>query len=254
MNTVVSNGIKRVLSLPFIARLPVRVRRGVAAGAHWTLFPWTAYWRGTHEPEVQALLAGLMDWTGKSVWDLGSHFGLFAVGLGRRVGPTGAVAAFEPHPDNFARLRLHLRRNHLDWVHPFQIAASDHSGHERLLIYKGGASTTAHLLYDDETLHAGIPYFDVELRPLDELVDEGRIRPPDFVKIDVEGHGHRALAGAIRTIRAHRPVILMGLHSLAEVAGTEELLQPLGYVFEPVKPGAPPDRIGWDYLLRPAAR
>ena len=79
----------RILSLPPIAHLPVRVRSGVAAGAWWSFFPWSAYWRGTHEPAVQARLVSLWDWTGKHVWDLGSHYGLFAVGLGRRVGLGG---------------------------------------------------------------------------------------------------------------------------------------------------------------------
>ncbi|HEX2852268.1 MAG TPA: FkbM family methyltransferase [Opitutaceae bacterium] len=251
MNATLERCLRRVLSLPAIATLPTRVRRGVAAGAAWTCFPYSAYWRGTHEPEAQQAVEGLMDWTGKSVWDLGSHFGLFAVGLGRRVGPTGYVAAFEPFPENFARLALHIRRNRLDWVHPFQIAASDHRAKDRFLLYKDGASTTAHLLYEGETWDPSIPTITVELHALDDLVDAGKLRLPDFVKIDVEGHGHKAIAGAIRAIAASRPIILMGMHSPLEVAETEKLLLPLGYRFESVKPGAPADKVGWDYLLRP---
>lgn len=244
---------RRFLSLPFISHLPVRVRQGVAEGARWSLFPWTSYWRGTHEQEVQTLVTGLMDWRGKSVWDLGSHFGLFAVGLGRRVGPDGFVAAFEPNPVCFARLQLHLRRNRLDWAHAFQIAASDHAGQERLLLYQRTSTTTGHLLYEGENWDPAIPSVDVELRPLDELVDIGELRLPDFIKIDVEGHGHKAVAGAIRTIRSRRPLMLMGFHSPVEVAGTEELLYPLGYVFEPVIPSASTNRVGQDFLLRPSA-
>ena len=41
----------------------VRVRHGFAAGARWTAFPWSAYWRGTHEPEIQKILLELgLDW------------------------------------------------------------------------------------------------------------------------------------------------------------------------------------------------
>lgn len=251
MNATLEKIARRLLSIPLIAEFPVRIRSGVAQGARWSFFPYSAYWRGTHEPEAQAAVASLMDWTGKSVWDLGSHFGLFAVGLGQRVGPTGAVAAFEPFPENFARLQLHLQRNRLTWVRAFAIAASDHHGQDRFLLYRDGASTTAHLLYENETWDASIPTITVELRALDDLVDAGELRLPDFVKIDVEGHGHKALAGAIRSIAASRPTILMGMHSPLEVAETEKLLLPLGYVFEPVKPNAPADKVGWDYLLRP---
>lgn len=243
---------RRLLSLPGIATLPTRVRSGVAAGASWTLFPYSAYWRGTHEPEAQRAVADLMDWRGKSVWDLGSHFGLFAVGLGRRVGPTGFVAAFEPFPATFERLSLHIRRNRLDWVKPFPIAASDHNGEDRFLLYKTSASTTAHLLYEGETWDPSIPTITVPLRILDELVESGELRAPDFIKVDVEGHGHKAIAGARRTIAASRPLILMGFHSALEVGETEKILLPLGYRFDAVKPNAPADKIGWDYLLRPA--
>lgn len=121
----------RLLATSFIARLPIRVRRGIAEGACWSLFPWTSYWRGTHEPEVQARLLTLGDWTGKHIWDLGSHYGIFAIGLGLRVGPTGSVAAFEPNPLSYARLQLHVCRNRLAWMKTFPNAASDTEGSRR---------------------------------------------------------------------------------------------------------------------------
>jgi FkbM family methyltransferase len=244
---------RKVLSLPPISHLPVRVQRGLAAGASWSLFPWTSYWRGLHEPQIQARLIDLMDWRGKSVWDLGSHFGLFAVGLGRRVGPSGAVAAFEPHPRNFSRLQLHLRRNRLSWAQAFPCAVSDQPGHQQLLLEAdvAAASTVGHLLYEGETWRPDIPQIKVETCALDAWVESGKIRAPDFIKVDVEGHGHKALAGARRTITAKRPILLMGFHSSVEVQGTEELLKPLGYRFEAIPPDAPADRVGADYLLFP---
>ncbi len=242
----------RILRLPPIARLPVRVRSGIAAGAAWTLFPWSAYWRGTHEPAVQARLIGLWDWTGKHVWDLGSHYGLFAVGLGRRVGPTGSVAAFEPNPLSLARLRLHVTRNHLPWVRTFPFAVSDTVGSQRFFAYEGLENTTTHLAYEGETWNASIPTITVESRRLDDLVAAGDIQAPDFIKLDVEGHGHKALAGARATLVAQRPVILMGLHSDLERDGILTLLEPLRYRITPIDPHAPsPPQSGFDYLAEP---
>ena len=43
---------------------PVRVRSGFAAGARWTLYPWSAYWRGGFEDELQDELIALGDVTG----------------------------------------------------------------------------------------------------------------------------------------------------------------------------------------------
>ena len=242
----------RFLNLPPIARLPVRVRGGVADGAWWSLFPWSAYWRGTHEPEVQARLVGLWDWTGKHVWDLRSHYGLFAIGLGPRVGPAGSVAAFEPNPLSYARLCLHVRRNRLPWVKTFPHAVSDTAGAQRFFLYAGLEDTTTHLAYEGETWDKSIPAMQVETRRLDDLVAAGEIRAPDFIKLDVEGHGHRALAGARAALAAKRPVILMGLHSDEERDGILSVLRPLRYRLVPVKAGTPmPPVFGYDYLAEP---
>jgi hypothetical protein len=106
-----------------------------------------------------------------------------------------------------------------------------------------------HLPYEGETHTASTPTISVRTIRMDDLVAGGEIRPPDFIKLDVEGHGHRALQGAIQSIRLSRPVILMSFHSLQEVAGTEQLLLPLGYRFHPVSGADPAGRIGADYLI-----
>jgi FkbM family methyltransferase len=246
------SALTRILSLPPVARLPVRVRSGVAAGARWSLFPYSAYWRGTHEPHLQQLIIDLLDWPGKSVWDLGSHYGLFAIGLARRVGPAGHVAAFEPNSVSFERLTLHARRNALANLRLFPAAVSDTAGTSPLILDAGRETTTSHLAYDSETITAATPTASVSTVRLDDLVAEGRIQPPHFIKLDVEGHGHRAMRGAFQTLRTHRPHIIAGIHSPQESAGLLELLAPLNYSVECLTPGcaAIPSHEG-DYLWRP---
>ena len=214
-----------------LALLPVKVRRGIARGATWSLYPWMSYWRGTHEPVIQELIADYWDWTGKHCWDLGSHYGLYAVGLGRLVGPTGTVAAFEPNPICYARLQLHVRRNRLSWVQTFRCAVSDQASVERLIVYERLHASTAHFRYVGEPWYDGIPTISVETCRLDDLVADLRIAAPDFIKLDVEGHGHRALAGAREAIAQKLPPIIAGLHSQTEVDGVLAILQPLGYIW-----------------------
>ena len=64
---------------------------------------------------------------------------------------------------------------------------------------------------------------------LDRLVERGEIRAPQFIKVDVEGHGAKALTGAQQTIARSRPVIVMSFHSPWEVEETKALLEPSGY-------------------------
>lgn len=244
--------LRRLLARSPLARLPVRVRCGIAAGARWSLFPNSAYWRGTHEPLVQARLAALCDWRGRSAWDLGAHYGLFAIGLARRVGPSGHVAAFEPLPANFARLRLHALRNDLPWLRLFPFAVSDQPAKLAFVLPHSLESTTGHLPYDGETITPSAPTLQVPAVRLDDLVAAGALEPPHFIKLDVEGHGHRALQGAAETLRRHRPLISAGLHSDHELQGLADLLRPLGYRHEPLTPDLPAAlTVGGDYLWIP---
>lgn len=246
------NLLHRLLSIPGIAHLPVRVRKGVAVGARWSLYPHSSYWRGTHEPEIQRRVTQLWDWSGKSAWDLGAHYGLFAVGLARRAGPGGHVAAFEPNPLSFSRLRLHALRNQLPGLRLFPFAVGERPSTLPLILYGGLETTTSHLPYEGENLAPDAPRLEVPVVRLDDLVAAGAIKPPDFIKIDIEGHGHRALRGALQTLRNHLPWIQCGLHSPQETKGIVDLLGPLGYSSEPLSTGFPSTpTCGGDYLWHP---
>lgn len=235
-----------------IGRFPVYVQGGIGKGARWTAFPWTSYWKGTHEPEVQAALLGVTRGgiTGWSCWDLGAHFGLYSVALARLVGPTGQVASFEPNPLSFARLSLHKRMNRLPWLKLYPAAVSDAAGPGELLTYGSLDSTSTHLKYDDETRSEASKPLGIRMVRLDDLVDGGELRPPDFVKIDVEGHAHKALAGMAKTLASAKPRLIIGLHSPDEVEGVLKALVPLGYAWSEVSaPDVPGSMVGGDYLF-----
>lgn len=235
---------------------PVRVRGGLAHGARWTLYPWSSYWRGTHEPAVQAALMALGggDITGWTCWDLGAHFGLYSIGLARRVGPGGQVAAFEPNPTSFSRLSRHARMNRLPWLKLYAAAVSDQPGRAELYAFGDFGTTTTHLPYEGEARPSDAATVSVPLVQLDQLVARGELRLPDFVKVDVEGHGHHALAGMRDSLRKSRPVLLVALHSPQEAEGVLSLLKPLGYTQREVGTSRSPDPfVGRDFVFTPPA-
>ena len=45
--------VGKLLQATRIELLPVKVREGIAKGAWWTLYPFSAYWRGGFEPELR---------------------------------------------------------------------------------------------------------------------------------------------------------------------------------------------------------
>ena len=158
------------------------------------------------------------------------------------VGKEGRVVGFEPDSSSFKRCELHVKMNKLSQVKLFNAAVSDSEGESNLILSQGAGASTSHLAYEDEDFSKASPTLSVKTLVLDKLVLSGEIQPPAFIKIDVEGHGAKAIAGAKKTITKHLPTIVMSFHSQWELTDTQAILQPLGYrSFSPDG-----DELGWE--------
>lgn len=220
--------LHRVLLGSKLAHLPIRLFSGPLRGLWWTLYPNTAYWRGAHEPDLTRWLLA-QQLTGAVAWDIGAHFGYYSALLARTIGQNGTVFAFEPNPFNFAKLRRHAALNPRLRIQPHAVAVGAHTGEVILYSYNGGFDSSGHLPYPGETVEQAPYSWTVPLLRLDEAVAAGRVAKPAFIKLDVEGHGAHALSGAQTTIAHTRPIILAGLHTLAESEGIDHILRPLQY-------------------------
>jgi FkbM family methyltransferase len=204
-----------------LANLPVRSRKGLIAGARWTLYPFSSYWRGITDRESIAWVDRFCR-PGGAALDLGAHFGLFTVAMAQRVGPTGQVVSLEPDDEARAKCLRHVRMNHLDQVRVFPHAASSFNG-TLSLVSDGGAGSSTSFVTSDAEKGAATPCV-----RLDDLYAAEGLRPPQFIKVDVENHGAEALSGAHALLSAG-PGILMSIHSEEELAGTRAILEALGY-------------------------
>lgn len=222
--------IKKTLGKSFFSYIPVSVRSGIAKRARWTILPYSAYWRGNFEPEVQRVTLEHGCRPGMVCWDLGAHFGLYSVGMAMHVGKEGEVVSFEPDPVSFQRFLRHVMMNKLENIKAYNAAASNTDGTGEILIYEEGlGATTTHLAYPDEKVDKCPKKIMIPLFRIDSLVAKGEIRLPDFIKIDVEGHGASALKGAEKSIASSKPVILISFHGSHEIERTRRILDPLGY-------------------------
>lgn len=212
-----------------LADFPVRIRSGPAQGARWTLFPFSMYWRLGGDTEVVAAAKFLPQIRGSVFWDFGAHFGIHSVEMALKVGPGGQVVSFEPDGFSFRKLSRHVHLNRLENVKLFNAAVSNQSGTGQMLFTGTGASTQHFAYPDEEEQRTGAETMTVKAVRADDLVAAQQIRPPDFIKIDVEGHGASALQGGLQTISKHKPLILMSSHSAGETDGARQLLEPLGY-------------------------
>jgi FkbM family methyltransferase len=186
------------------------------------------YWLGTHEEPVQRLLVERLR-PGDVVYDIGAHAGFFSLLASRLVSHEGRVVAFEPNPQNATRLRANLAANDATNVDVYEAAVSDACGDAAFVA--PGSPLQGRLAHAGED--AAIR---VETTTIDALVAAGA-PAPRLMKIDVEGAEGAAMRGARVTIAAHRPELVIEVHSTEAGAAVIDAL-PCRYVFRNIDTGA----------------
>jgi FkbM family methyltransferase len=182
------------------------------------------------------------DLIGKVVFDLGSFVGANSLQFSRMVGTQGTVCAFEPNPFNRDRLRLNISENPDigDRIRVFPFAVSDAPGTTNFRIHRdvdAGISSAsfmdgAHTTLPEETLDTlGFTEVEVDVCTIDEFVERTGL-VPCCMKIDIEGAEHLALFGAMKTLEAYHPILLIELHSIFCTAQVFNTLAKLGYAIE----------------------
>jgi FkbM family methyltransferase len=142
---------------------------------------------------------------GMTFLDVGANIGLYTALALPRIGSTGRVVALEPDRESFEYLRKTVIANHADNVTCIRKAAADCSGVLKLFVSENNRGDNR--LYDNE-LSTGS--YDVEVAPMDLLLEELGITAVDLVKIDVQGFEGRVLRGMRETIaRSPNLTILM---------------------------------------------
>ena len=144
------------------------------------------------------------------ILDLGANIGIASLVFARAAGPRGLVHAFEPQRVVFHMLAGNMALNGVENVHCHWQAVGSMAGTARLpcLDYRSDASFGSVELNRDQQSDAvqqaqGGAFEDV---PMDSI-DAMRLERVDVIKIDVEGMEADVLAGALETIRAHRPLM-----------------------------------------------
>jgi FkbM family methyltransferase len=156
----------------------------------------------------------------------GTYFGDFVPALARSRVNGGVVWAFEPNPENVRCAKGTIHLNGLTNVVLTEGALDEVRGIGRLATYSlegvplGGGS---HLVEGpNEGSGANARLIEVQLISIDEVVPASR--RVVVIHLDVEGHEHKALIGAVQTITRCRPLLIL------ETLPDRDLLASLGYV------------------------
>ena len=141
---------------------------------------------------------------GDLVIDVGANFGLYTLHAARYCGMAGAVIAYEPAPSAFKLLEANIAANDTAGsVSARRAAISDRVGKGRLHV----ASDVSFSGLTDTGRSPKLKTVNVELVTLDsEPLLAGRAAK--VLKIDVEGHEHRVLKGAMGLIERSPDLII----------------------------------------------
>lgn len=72
----------------------------------------------------------------------------------------------------------------------------------------------------------------VNVVSIDQLVNEGKLPPPDFIKIDVEGGEIKVLEGCSQVISTHKPKLLIATHGAETHAYVINFLSDRSYKYQ----------------------
>jgi FkbM family methyltransferase len=174
--------------------------------------------RGTYEIYMQKAFAEFIR-PGSVVYDVGAHAGYHSLLCALLAGPTGQGFAFEPHPLN----RQSIQR---------QIAVNPDLNLTLLPYALSDSCTDVYLNCDkgrSQSFLSAAGEFVVAAKTIDHLVETESVPPPYLMKVDVEGHEVKALAGGIKTIEKYHPIILCDPNDDTTAVAVSDLLSPLGY-------------------------
>jgi FkbM family methyltransferase len=160
----------------------------------------------------------------------GAFFGDFLPALAAACAPASRkIWAFEPNPESYRCAAVTLLLNQIGNVELINAGLGEQPSAGRLVTSEGGQSLGggAYILPGPSNLGNGLPAGTTPVRivAIDDIVPEHRT--VSVIQLDVEGYEERALAGAMRTIRRNRPLLI--LETLPTERWISENLLPLGY-------------------------
>jgi FkbM family methyltransferase len=204
------------------------------AAKAWMPSRWESTLSVKHEERVLSMLARIVK-AGAVVYDVGANIGLFSVRFSRWVGGAGHVYCVEANPLCVYFLRANLEAS---GARNFDILP--------VCLLDGPRLTEFTISYGNNLLGVAEDspfstkpghHIHVESDSLDALIARLHLRPPDFIKVDIEGAEGTAVKGMLATIRTSRPVLMFELHGRGAAAATLAELEPAGYRYHEISQG-----------------
>jgi FkbM family methyltransferase len=202
----------------------VRILRGPIRGMKWVKGAGpNAYWTGTYEVVRMREFADALK-QGDVVYDVGANVGIYSLNASFQVGNSGWVYAFEPLERNLNYLRQHLALNNLQNCTVLETAICNTEG----TLAFSAADRQPSMGRLSPSGEIAVPSTTLDIC----VYGEQRLRPPNVLKIDVEGAEFEVLSGATRGITEFHPTIFLEVHGAELHRTCRDFLVAKGYSVE----------------------
>jgi FkbM family methyltransferase len=147
---------------------------------------------------------------GDVVFDIGAHVGVYTTLFSHLVGTEGKVYAFEPNTEVLPALRRTVEELGNVVLYPFALS---NESRKAVLVVPGDPSMASLSDWFDGA-YGKTHTVDCEMRRMDDLVEDGTLPLPDFIKCDVEGAEVLVFKGGEKSLnRRDAPIILFEGHA-----------------------------------------
>lgn len=165
---------------------------------------------GRREEDHRRILRRVLT-KGMRVFDIGANIGYYALLERSLVGDEGSIVAIEPSPSNAALLSKNIDANGYKNITVKQAAVSDRAGMRDLHLSRMSNLNTFHDQGSAARFFSG-EVVSVETTTVPLLADA--VGPPDFIRMDVEGHEVEIIRGLVPAVEAGSmaPMILFETH------------------------------------------
>jgi FkbM family methyltransferase len=198
---------------------------------------------------------------GDVFYDVGANIGVFTLIAGKLLGPTGHVYAFEPHAANAVSLAENVAANDLAGrvsILPFPLEAKPQWGSFLASSPLPGTASSSFVGGAGSAEAEQIRY----APSVDSLIEAGVLRPPNLVKVDVDGGEAAVVRGMTRLLQGtERPRAIQAEVNLDERDEVVAELASLGYELtsrhysaagqDRLAAGQAPDQVAYNGVFRP---
>jgi len=140
------------------------------------------------------------------ILDIGANIGDTAL-FYASVNQKAEIFAFEPHPSTFKKSAENVELNNFSNIHLINLGLGDKPGTFKLYEVNENNTGMNRIISENKKL----PYQEVTIETLDNIVSEKGISNVDFIKLDVEGFEHAVLLGGKNIITQSKPVLFIEL-------------------------------------------